>query len=369
MNKHNVVDEEISFFDLIEVCMKGKKVIILSVLITALIGWSISNFLVTKNYISTATVVIDKVVSINTVSSTESTELGINNLLEGTKANEPQSLESYLEQMMTNDMLDRVINELNLNDKYMADDLRSMITLTNKSNSNLINIEVETDDPNLSAQIANVLAIEFEKQVESKDLNLMKSSLMATNERLLIRLTSEINTTNSKIDGIQSLMDETEQFFVDMRETVKAKLSEVNLNTSDLVDIADKSIVVNPNYLALENDLNDEQVKLSLLLQSKSNVTDAYVNLIEMIDKELRDLELKSVDNYETSSTSILFGITRSNIILESQSVVPTSPTGTSDVINAIVAGVVGFGLAVFFLIIRYFIHFTKRERFETDKA
>lgn len=117
------------------------RTIITITVICAVCGFFISNFVITPKYTSGSTIFLTPMVDQNTGSADYNSSM----------ANE--KLVTNVVNLMTEDNILRQVSE-KTGVKDM-DKLRNSITVTNKPNTELVKVTVTTEDPNLSANIAN----------------------------------------------------------------------------------------------------------------------------------------------------------------------------------------------------------------------
>lgn len=141
----NVAEEEVTI-DLVEVfyLFRTKIVwILLIAIIGGLVAGVFTYFLITPQYQASSQLYI--------VSSSKDSVVNLSDLQIGTSLTA-----DYQELVMIRPMLESVIQNLNLD--LTVKQLRNMISISNKSGTRILKITATTDDPQLSADIANEMA-------------------------------------------------------------------------------------------------------------------------------------------------------------------------------------------------------------------
>lgn len=134
---------EIDLLDLAYLMLDKLHSIILCFLIGAVLLNAYAYFCVNPTYTSVSKIYV--------VSSSDDSVIDLTDLNMGTSLTK-----DYEELILSYPLLNQVIKQLDLNMKYT--ELANLITLTNPSNTRILRISVETQDPYLSRDIANKVA-------------------------------------------------------------------------------------------------------------------------------------------------------------------------------------------------------------------
>lgn len=173
-------DDTIDLRKYINLLFRWWWLIILIGLITGGVGYLISNYM-TPYYSSTSTVLV------NQSPATQTTDYSSVMMSE-------RLAKTYAELMVKGSVLQQVIEELDL--QLTEDDLTEMIEVKSIINTQLIEITVETPDPNLSANIANFVVAVFTNQIEE-----IQGSRFAESKQSLLTQLADLETQIADIEN------------------------------------------------------------------------------------------------------------------------------------------------------------------------
>jgi capsular polysaccharide biosynthesis protein len=433
--------DEISLIELIETLIKGRKIIAVITIICVFVTGIFSFFIIKPQYEARALLMAnfatEKLASIN--SSTENIE----DLLNLTSTLPSLTLQTYKEQLNNPEILRQTMEELNIKN-LKIEQLANMISLEIVEGTNLIAIKVKNTDPEIAAQIANTISDKFggfinklfqnhalssyefieeqmdiekrnleaatkelkdflsqtqsveqlEKQIESKleELNMYKNELSVSEvdyQKQLMDNKSREEVTIANINQLNELLKNTPEKLVTEKSLAQDSLlsegvkENSDLELSELADIKMTEEQINPNYLELENKINEYKVNLSEIRQEKENIQYKYSmttkiltdkissntkeieflygditekrqkqNLIESkvtMAQETYNLLLKKYEDLRITESS---NIVNSNLTVISYSEVPKIPVSPNKMLNILISGVIGVmisGFIVFF--------------------
>ncbi len=150
--------EEIDFVELLNVFKKKKFVVIAIVLIAILIGCFYSFFCVKPKYKSSTTLILGRIENItldnNTNKEITQSEITINSNLVST----------YSELIKSKTLSKEVIDKLGI--KMSEDDLKKSINVSRIADTELIEITVTNQDPDMACSIANAIAEVFSNRIK-----------------------------------------------------------------------------------------------------------------------------------------------------------------------------------------------------------
>lgn len=367
-NEQAYYEDEISLKELIMILLNGKKIIALvttmSIALVALISFYVLDPIYESNTILLVSNASAKPVTV------DGSGTSVENLVNTLSANIPQTITTYKEQMLTTDMMTRVVEKLDLDEIYRPGELKGLITVSNIKDTNLLNVSVKSGDPDLSASIANTLAEEYtdfiaqmnsqrlsksseflkEKVDEEKEkldaalevykeflaqspgtseiqaeisskssrLNALKSELDAllTNyERDRLSVDNSITLKKNELENVQTLLNNSDQFIVQKQSvlqdnTATAVVNSTGASSTEVLDIVLENETINDNYMDLQRLLNRAKVELQSLEQKKQNLKitfDATKTLIENeIESLTQSLESLKVEYAEKSNAEKL---------------------------------------------------------------
>jgi len=180
-NQQYIDYDEISLRELIETLLKGWKLIALITVVCLLVS-AIFSFVVLEPTYEAKSVLMASFAS-DKLSSVQRNGEDIEGILDTISAYPVMTIQTYQEQITTTKILQQVVDELDLSEKEITrNDLKNMITLGNISNTNLIEIKVKHNDPELAAEIANTLTQKFTEFVTelSKEQSNKSSQFLAS---------------------------------------------------------------------------------------------------------------------------------------------------------------------------------------------
>jgi len=158
MNNQVEVDDEIDLLEILEI-IKEKFFLFLTIgILCCTSAYLITHFLIKEEFTATAKmIVVQKSDSSSQQSSYTYSDSQISQKLVST----------YSQIIMSEAISDQVISELDLFNKYEIDSkaYNNIVTVSAANNTEVFNIEVVTNDPELSADIANKVAEVFKDKI------------------------------------------------------------------------------------------------------------------------------------------------------------------------------------------------------------
>lgn len=144
--------EEINLKDLLNYFFNKISLITLITVFVGILGCLYAIFIQIPLYNSYTTLVLARVNEDNN-NQNLSNDISINSKLVG----------NYREIIKSNRIMQDVINDLKLS--YTVEELKKNVTVTNVADTELIKISVNTNDPDLSSNIANKIASQFSQEI------------------------------------------------------------------------------------------------------------------------------------------------------------------------------------------------------------
>lgn len=157
MNEHDYEDE-IDLTQIFEIIKDKLILFILICMVCCTIALCVTKFLMKKEYTATAKlIVVQKSDSVSAQQNYTYSDLQLAQKLAAT----------YSQIIMSEAISDPVITNLDLYDKYEIDSEKygKIVKVSSANNTEVMNIEVTTNDPQLSAEIANEVVDVFEEKI------------------------------------------------------------------------------------------------------------------------------------------------------------------------------------------------------------
>ncbi|MDM8534562.1 Wzz/FepE/Etk N-terminal domain-containing protein [Clostridiaceae bacterium HSG29] len=342
--------DEISIKELIEVVLKGKKIIAGITIITLLFAFAFTFYIQKPVYESKTTLLARNVTAKVTDTNIESMQDYINNL----SIQSLNTLETYKQQIKSPEVLNDVIESLELSkENYSIDRLNGMISVSIIKDTNLLEITVKSGAPETSSSIANGVSDSFIKFInnlnknnadqsveflkirvdEQKDKleNSVKSYEEFLNENenidsvrnemaILLSKQNEyqgkletiefdynasvinndinIKTTESKLNEVKKVISETNKKLEVNKNVVgddilREILSESGLTISDMSNINLKEEIYNENYLNLMSQRNNLTITLQGYINAKDIIKEKYNRELELLNGKITDVTEK----------------------------------------------------------------------------
>ncbi|MGE4284166.1 MAG: GumC family protein [Clostridia bacterium] len=316
------MEEEISLREIIEVLLKGKWIIAIFTAVCVFLSGIYSVFLMEPIYNAKSTLMVSPVI----VEGADDPNNKFSDLV-GSLSQYPQmTLDTYMEQVKTPKVLNAVIQELKLDEKYemTRSSLSSIIEVGSPKNTNLIYITVEHKDSKLAADIANAVSNRFVDFISDKLQEQTGKSAEFIAEQLevekvsLEKSTQELTTFLAKPRGVDELRQELSSKLSQLTE-FKTKVTQVkidNESTSAALSKARQALDTTPVTLKTTKSLASDALMSQIAVENSGQQLKDLAGL-QMTDEQLNPAYtslLLNVKNYEiqlTQYTAQLSSITR----------------------------------------------------------
>lgn len=170
---------EIDLRQLFTVLKKWSKLIITMTLLCTLAAGIISYFVLPPVYqASTLLMVTEATDKLQTVRTQQS---GLDDVVDSVSRMPVLTMNTYLGQLKSEALMKRIIEKLDL--QVSPGGLSSMITATIVKDSNLIEVKVSNQDPELASTIANTLSVEYLQLMTDKNQEQMSRSVTFLDEQ------------------------------------------------------------------------------------------------------------------------------------------------------------------------------------------
>ena len=325
------------------VLWKKKVIIICIALVTAIITGLISLLLITPVYHSRLRIIIN-------MPETYYTKYGDYTL-------PITSNEQYINLITTNEILLHTIEDMGYDNETTTESLRDRITIEQsdaKANTvqNTFFVKIAADNPTEAQKLAQTL---FDNYVEFLDVLTIDGALDYHDNRFKVALQSSevsLNTAKEILAKNEELLEQTPQTINQKEAMQEIKDSS---STSDYIILEN---IINPNYTKIEKDIIEYKQSI--------NSIDNSMRIYNEYLAELDELRIK-VDSYKESSDYSKLDdnvkVTKTNIYLPSDPIVPSRKTSPSNTRNAIIGALLGGMVAVFVVLIREYWFKSDKEK------
>ena len=332
--KEPIREDEIDLRELFMVIWKKKVAIICITLIAAILTGLISVFLITPVYHSRLRIIIN-------MPETYHTKYGDYTL-------PITSNDQYINLITSNDIILHTIEDMGYDAETTIESIRERITIElseTKANieQNTFYVKVAADNPTEAQKLAQTL---FDNYIEFLELLTIDGALDFHINRFNVALqSSEVSLTSTK-----EILAKNEALLAITPPTINQKDAMNELKASD--DTSDYIIlerVINPNYTKIESDIIENKQSINSI-ENSMRINNEYL-------AELDILRAK-VDSYrESGDYSVIDNdfvkVTKTNIYLPSDPIVPSQKTSPSNARNAIIGALLGGMVAVFVVLIK----------------
>jgi capsular polysaccharide biosynthesis protein len=326
-------ENEISLREIIEILLKGWKPLVIVPLVVGIFTFCFSKYIMEPTYESQS--IIQVHVSEGSRASVNTSS--VDDILSSQSLTPEYSIESYIQQITSPEVLLPAIGVLNFETPYSYEQLRNKVAITPIKNSSLITLSVKDSDPEKAALIVNTVSETFINYVSGKQLERLDSSTELLEAQLFIEkdkldqslqatktfdsMERNISNVSQELSLSEIQFNSTESALITLKETYeKSKFSltqDIALSKEKikaykaLLDDTSKSYQLNTNIFdsALTKELSsannmplEEQIEIMVV---KDELNPVYVSTSETLAKEqitLIDLE-KSLEKLTTMYT------------------------------------------------------------------
>jgi len=313
--------EEISLREIIEILLKGKKIIIYTTIIAMILSAVISLFLLSPTYEVTTALIVTNVKG-----------TGSNSVI-GSLMNEQDiplnTLISAFENVITGPQMLEEVRKISPKwEKIESTTLKELIKVELVKDTTNVNITVKAHTPKDAVTLANIVASIFKKYIEDQNYN---------------TIAAKVETVKKQIEVDINLMKD------------KIKKSEEELKKLDKVIVYKKSIVEDPYLQELAARLaNTSVVNLSKLSVENEEPNPAYLKTLDDLTNNklaLSNLESQYAEltQAEPQLKEIAKGIGMKATIVHDL-IEPEKPISPNKKLNVAIAAVLGFMMSVFYV-------------------
>lgn len=332
--KEQIREDEIDLRELFMVIWKKKVAIICITLIAAILAGLVSVFLITPVYHSRLRIIINMPETYHTKYGDYTMPITTN--------------DQYINLITSNEILLHTIEDMGYDEDTNIESIRDRITIElseTKTNTvqNTFYVKVAADNPTEAQKLAQTL---FDNYVEFLDVLIIEGALDSYINIYSVALTTqEVSLTSTKeiLAKNEVLLEQTPQTINQKEAMQEIKDSS---STSDYIILEN---IINPNYTKIENDIIVNKQSINSI-ENSMRINSEYL-------AELDELQNR-VDSYKKSGDiskldTDFVKVTKTNIYLPSEPVIPSNKTSPSNAKNVIIGAILGGMLAVFVVLIR----------------
>jgi uncharacterized protein involved in exopolysaccharide biosynthesis len=300
MQQINENYNEISLRELIEVLLKGWRLIAIITAVSLLFSGIFSFFIQDPTYEAKAILMAS--FATEKLTTLQNDNKDIASILDTIAAYPSMTIQTYKEQIKSSKVLQQVIDEMELG-KYEINrsELREMIELETIANTNLITVKVTNKDPKFAADIANKLTKVFTASItdmtrkQASESSTFLKGQLEVEKKNLDEATLELKEYSSQPRGANELRQEFDSKLL-MLTTFKTQLvekevelnkaktaltaSEKTLNSTPLLIITKKSVGQDPllNQIVAETTGTSIKDAAQITMESEE-INEGYISL------------------------------------------------------------------------------------------
>lgn len=377
--------EEIELRELIEILIKGKKLIAI-ITIAAILVAGVYSFLILKPTYKAQMVLMTSNLG-NVDKNTNIDPSSVDKLLDAMSQLPSMNLETYRQQIKSPEVISKTIEDLNLQDKYSVSGLASRIELETIDNTQMITIMMESGDPEEAAEIVNKLGENFTAFVSEKTLESANKSFEYIKNQMEIEKQKyeeallELGEVLSRPRGAQELELELKSSFEQIT-LYKSNLNDLEIKKASLEKAIEESskyssnrgsMVVRPNLGESFNiSFDDTNKVLKVDLAETEGRIESTKKQIAQLQEHIEELQLEYQDKkfeedivkqkvdinkqtyesfvakYEELRVRETAKVGELSISVVSYAYPPTSPSGPNKTLNLAIATILGLMVGVF---------------------
>lgn len=377
--------EEIELRELIEILIKGKKLIAI-ITIAAILVAGVYSFLILKPTYKAQMVLMTSNLG-NVDKNTNIDPSSVDKLLDAMSQLPSMNLETYRQQIKSPEVISKTIEDLNLQDKYSVTGLASRIELETIDNTQMITIRMESGDPEEAAEIVNKLGENFTAFVSEKTLESANKSFEYIKNQMEIEKQKyeeallELGEVLSRPRGAQELELELKSSFEQIT-LYKSNLNDLEIKKASLEKAIEESskyssnrgsMVVRPNLGESFNiSFDDTNKVLKVDLAETEGRIESTKKQIAQLQEHIEELQLEYQDKkfeediakqkvdinkqtyesfvakYEELRVRETAKVGELSISVVSYAYPPTSPSGPNKTLNLAIATILGLMVGVF---------------------
>lgn len=315
--------ENISIKDMINILIKRRKLIALVTAGILLLG-IVQSFIITKpKYASSITLEINQFET--SISSGEEPSR-VRNLLESITGSTGLIFEDYVEEVTSDEVLEKTIEDLKLEDTYTAGNLRSDISVDEDSETKTIDVRVIANGPEKSSQILESLIENFMESITNIAQESSSNLLEVIGDQLEIekdKYSQALKEYSQATKGIKTALEielEIEGMYEQLTEyklslnDLQIKKDGINAGLKQSEESGNTNMSVRPNSNSESIYLDTGKGTLEIDLAETEARIDSTEKSIEDIQERIEDLK----KDYQ--ETEVAESVTRQTVDLTKES-------------------------------------------------
>lgn len=258
--------------------LKNRRAMIALITLLAVLASVILSFLIQKPVYEAKTILMVTEVTDKMQTSTQSSTQ--NNAINSVSRIPVMTMNTYVGQLKSDDLMMRVIEKMNLADYgYTPRSLAGQVNVSAAEDSYLINVSVSNSDPELAINIANTLSKEFNESITERNKEVMDKSVVFLEEQRAA-VSKELATTTAQTER-ERLQRIITQLSEGITQTQIARSFDLGTNNLVVVSPAVSAIKVKPNKTM--------NIAVAFLLGLMGSVALAFV--LEFMDNTIKTPE------------------------------------------------------------------------------
>lgn len=260
--------EEISLRELIETLLKRKSMIV-GVTVLAVLASAIVSFFILEPVYETKMVLMASNFS-DKLQSIPNNGTGVDNILSSLSQYPNMTMDTYKEQVKAPKVMRETIEELGLEEMYDIGSLAKAISLETVPNTNLLNIKMQAQDPELAAKIVNTVGTKFVAFVSDK----AKEQATTTSAYIETQIEVEKDQLDKSLVELKDFLAQP-QGVNELTQEVDAKLLLVTEYKTSLIQEELQREVLQKSINKIKADLEKEK---PLITTEKSILEDSILS-------------------------------------------------------------------------------------------
>lgn len=313
--------EEISLREIIEIVLRGKKIIIYTTLIAIIASALISLFVLSPTYQVTTALIVKNIKGAESSSVIGSLmneqEIPINTLI------------SAFDNAITGPKMLAEVRKISPEwEEIQSTTLKEIIKVELVKDTTNVNITVSAHTPKDAVTLANIVTFRFKQYVEDQNYDTLASKVQTVKRQMEV----DINLIQDKIKKSEEELNNLDQYIVYKKSIVEDPyLQELaaRLGNTSVVNLSNLSVEneePNPAYLKMLDDVTNNKLALSNLESQYAELTKA-------------EAELKEIAKETGMKASIVRDV-----------IEPENPISPNKKLNVAIAAVLGFMVSVFYV-------------------